>query len=164
MLERLMPPLYRFCVHLTRDPHVAEDLAQDTMLKAWTHRKRLRDEQGATPWLFAIARNAWLDDRRRARVRRRSARRVGETARRSAAAPDAFVHLDDEVRAVLAAMETLPERQKDVLFLSAMEGLSNPQIAAVLDISPGAVKASLSLARQRVLEACETRRRSEVAP
>ncbi len=157
VLERLMPPLYRFCLHLARDPHLAEDLAQDTMLKAWTHRRRLRDEHGATPWLFTIARNSWIDDRRRERIRGRSARRLADLANQDLAPPDAGLSRDDEVAAVLAAMDALPERQRDVLFLSALEGLSNAQIGTVLSISSGAVKASLSLARQRVADAVDNR-------
>ena len=141
VLERLMPPLYRFCLHLARDPHLAEDLAQDTMLKAWTHRRRLRDEHGATPWLFTIARNAWLDDRRRAKIRNRSARRLADLANQDPAPPDSALSREDEVAAVLIAMDGLPERQRDVLFLNALEGLSHTQIASVLGISGGAVKA-----------------------
>ena len=156
VLERQMPPLYRFCLHLSRDPHLAEDLAQDTMLKAWTHRRRLKDEHGATPWLFAIARNAWLDDRRRAKIRNRSTRRLGHQS--NPEQPESALSREDEVTAVLAAMDELPERQRDVLFLSALEGLSHAQIASVLAISSGAVKSSLSLARGRVAEAIDDRK------
>ena len=152
VLKRLMPPLYRFCLHLVRDPHLAEDLAQDTMRKAWTHRRRLRDEHGATPWLFTIARNAWMDDRRRAKIRNRSARRLADRAIQDPPPPDSALSHDDEVAAVLEAMDALPQRQRDVLFCSALEGLSHAQIALVLGISIDAVKASLSLARKRVAD------------
>lgn len=166
VLERLMPPLHRFCVHLTGDEHLGEDLAQDTMLRAWKHRSRLRDEGGATPWLFRIARNAWLDDRRRARIRRRSASRVAREPDNARPGP---AEVGDDVRLVLEALAELPGRQREVLFLSAMEDLSHEQIATVLDISTGAVKASLSLARKRVGEVLDggserPRKREEALP
>lgn len=67
---------------------------------------------------------------------------------RSAPSPDR----DEQICAVLHAIDKLPDRQRDVLVLSALEGLSHEQVAQVLDISAGAVKASLSLARKRVAE------------
>ena len=156
VLERQLPPVYRFCLHLTRDPHLAEDLAQDTMLKAWNHRRRLRREQDARPWLFTIARNAWRDDRRRARVQKRSTRRLGEMI---SSPPEAVPQpdLDDQVQAALDAIEDLPDRQRDVLYLCVTEELSQQQVARVLDVSTGAVKASLSLARKRVRQQLEER-------
>ena len=151
VLERQLPPLYRFCLHLTRNPHLAEDLAQDTMLKAWNHRKRLRKEQEARPWLFTIARNTWLDDRRRARVQKRSTRRLGQTLPAQEEC-DPQPEAEEHLQAVLNAIQELPDRQRDVLFLCDREGLSHKNVATVLDVSTGAVKASLSLARKRIRE------------
>jgi len=147
VLERLTPPLYRYCLHLTRDQHLAEDLAQDTMLKAWKHRAKLRDEHGATPWLLSIANNTWRDARRRARVRRPDARHLPPQTQTLADDPG------EQSRRALDLMNQLPDRQRDVLYLSAVEGLSNPQIARALEISAGAVKAALSIARRRVADA-----------
>ena len=56
--------LYGFCVHLTSDPHDAEDLVQETFIRAMRAYGDLRDASRAKGWLFAIATNAWRDTAR----------------------------------------------------------------------------------------------------
>jgi RNA polymerase sigma-70 factor (ECF subfamily) len=56
----------------------------------------------------------------------------------------------DDLRRALEAMEGLPERQREVLYLSACEGLSAAEVAAVLDVSADSVKANLCLARKKL--------------
>ena len=58
-LEEWMPRIFRFALRLTSDLHKAEDLAQETMLRAWRQRKSLRDFQSSRVWLFRIATNLW---------------------------------------------------------------------------------------------------------
>ncbi|MGH8264070.1 MAG: sigma factor, partial [Steroidobacteraceae bacterium] len=64
---RLRPDLYRFAFWLARDRAVAEDVVQETMLRAWRSIKDLRDERAAKQWLFTIARreHARLYERKR---------------------------------------------------------------------------------------------------
>ena len=67
LLEEWAPRVYRFALRLCNDPHIAEDLAQETFLRAWRHRGRLRDERVARVWLFRITANLWRDQLRRNR-------------------------------------------------------------------------------------------------
>ena len=60
-------PLYRYLLHLCRDPHRAEDLLADTFLRALRCLPAYRGEGSVKAWLFGLARNIWLEDLRRSR-------------------------------------------------------------------------------------------------
>lgn len=146
------PRVYRFALRLTADRHAAEDLTQETLVRAWTQRDRLRDERALRVWLFRIAANLWRDQLRRSRspVARAGELAGTETSRDSA--PDRLVEERDELWRALAAFDALPPRQREVLYLNACEELSSEEIAEILAMSRGAVKANLSLARKRMRE------------
>src|SRR3990170_5015416 len=69
LAEPLVPVLRLHCYRLVGSLQDAEDMVQETLLRAWRTRERLRDDAGARPWLFRIATNACLDllDRKRRR-------------------------------------------------------------------------------------------------
>src|SRR5712692_4928022 len=69
LLEEYVPRVYRFALRLTNDPHAAEDLTQETLLRAWRRRGLLRDPRAARVWLFRITANLWRDQLRRDRCR-----------------------------------------------------------------------------------------------
>lgn len=60
VLPHEWPRLVRLCAHFSGDRDAAEDLAQETLLEAWRHQDQLRDWQGYSAWLSAIARNVSL--------------------------------------------------------------------------------------------------------
>jgi RNA polymerase sigma-70 factor (ECF subfamily) len=161
LLQEYVPRVYRFALRLTRNPHAAEDLTQETFLRAWRSHGRLRDPGAARVWLFHIAANLWRDQKRRAKLLVARAGPLPEYYAADVQTPEKTASdLEDLCRA-LTAMEALPERQRDVLYLSACEGLSAAQVAAVLAISTDAVKSNLCLARkklrQELKELCEDR-------
>jgi RNA polymerase sigma-70 factor (ECF subfamily) len=150
LLAQHAPRLYRFALRLTRNRATAEDLTQEALLRAWRGRDRLRDPQAARGWLFQIVANLWRD-----RLRRRS------TSEEALAEPAEVICPEQPLRELeerelvdqaLAALDELPLRQREVLYLHACEGLSIAEVAAALESSPDAVKASLCLARKRMRE------------
>lgn len=149
-LEELVPRVWRFALKLTGDAHQADDLTQETMLRAWRHRRRLRDVRGARPWLFQIAANLWRDEKRRQRGNPKQVALSAEDHQATNRTPDQQVVDCEDVRRALHAMECLPTRQREVLYLYSCEALSLAEIADVLNISSHAVKASLSLARKKM--------------
>jgi RNA polymerase sigma-70 factor (ECF subfamily) len=152
LLEELAPRIYRFALRLTCDSHAAEDLTQETLLRAWRRRDRLREPHAARVWLFAIAVNLWRDALRRGRhLAGRAGPLVGDPVGR-VLAPDADAARQEDLRRALDAMDALPERQREVLYLSACEGLALAEVASVLGITASAAKASLSLARRKLRE------------
>ncbi len=152
LLAEWVPRLYRFARRLTSDFHAAEDLVQETALRAWRERERLRDPRAARVWLFRIAVNLWRDWLRRGRSPVARARPLASEPLDDAPAPDRVAADQDELQRALAALDSLPSRQREVLYLNACEGLSLAEIAGVLDISTDAAKASLSVARNRLRE------------
>jgi RNA polymerase sigma-70 factor (ECF subfamily) len=149
-LDQHVPSVYRFAIRLAGgDVHAAEDLVQETMCRAWRRRStmgRLDDADATRRWLFRVLANIHRDDRRRAAVRRR------RRPERAASDPDQLREAHEHGPDLLAALDALPPRQRDVLYLSACEGLGIGDIAVVLAISPGACRSSLSLARARMRE------------
>ena len=150
LLEEWSPRVYRFALRLCNDRHAAEDLTQETLLRAWRQRGRLRDQQALHVWLFRIAVNLWNDQLRRGRLRVASASPLEGDETSKAQPPDRLVADREELELALRVMAALPPRQRQVLYLSTCEGLSSVEVAAVLGISADAAKANLALARKKV--------------
>ena len=149
-LEKHLPSVYRFALRLTQNPHEAEDLTQDAFVKAWRSRRQLRKAKSARAWLFQVTVNLWRD---RLRSRRRSPERAESSLdhhQRPDVLPDRKLIAQEDVGRTLEAIDSLPSRQREVLYLHAVEEFSIAEIADVLGISSAAVKASLSLARKRM--------------
>jgi RNA polymerase sigma-70 factor (ECF subfamily) len=151
-LEDWAPRVFRFALRLTGDPHVAEDVTQETFLRAWPARARLRDERLMRVWLFRIAANLWRDRLRRDRSPIAQAEPLTGVEPGRQVSPERCVAQRDELRRALDGMNALPPRQREVLYLSACEELNTEEIAGVLAMSRGAVKANLSLARKAMRE------------
>ncbi|CAN5290751.1 sigma-70 family RNA polymerase sigma factor [soil metagenome] len=151
-LAEWTPRLYRFAIRLTGDAHAAEDLTQEAMLRAWGQRSSLRDESALRAWLFRIAANLWRDQLRRRRSPVARASELPESVRCAAASPERVASGRDELQMVLRQLDQLPPRQRESLYLSACEGMKAVEIAGILDVSPEAIKASLSIARKRMRE------------
>jgi RNA polymerase sigma-70 factor (ECF subfamily) len=139
--------VYRYALRLTGKTEVAEDLAQETFLRAWRNRTRLRDSRVARVWLLRIATNLWTDELRRGKFQPRILEGEPVCTRPS---PGIEANERENVRLALAAMDQLPPRQRQVLYLISCEGLSQSEVSEVLGIGLPAVKASLSLARKEM--------------
>jgi RNA polymerase sigma-70 factor (ECF subfamily) len=146
-IEQHLGTVYRYALRLTGRPDMAEDLTQETMLRGWRNRRKLRDPRVGRVWLLRIATNVWTDHLRRAKFRPRTLDSEPPCSRRT---PAMLSDQRESVRMALAAMDELPPRQRQVLYLVTCEQMSNSEVAAVLDISESTVKANLSLARQEM--------------
>jgi RNA polymerase sigma-70 factor (ECF subfamily) len=145
-LEEHVGSVYRYALRLTRRTESAEDLAQETMLRGWRQREKLLDPRAARVWLLRITTNLWNDEQRRAKFRTQLLTEEPPCPRASPGANDDR----ENVRLALAAMDELPPRQRQVLYLATCEQMTNPEVAEVLEISEASVKASLSLARKEI--------------
>jgi RNA polymerase sigma-70 factor (ECF subfamily) len=149
-LPEYVAAVYRFALRLSGNHHDAEDITQESFLRAWQHCDRLRDPRAVRTWLFRVAANLWRDRVRRGRHRAARADAISDDLECRTILPgDALVAREDVSRAV-AAMDRLPPRQREVLYLHACEGLSHAEIGAVLGITFEGVKASLSIARKKM--------------
>lgn len=137
--------LWRYAVRLTGDRARAEDVVQETLLRAWQHPEVVDDtERSARAWLFAVARNMIIDERRSARFRRESDSLDVEGAPEHAAPDEVNAALD---RLLLGdAMTQLSAEHRAVIRRSYYLGWTTAQIAADLEIAEGTVKSRLHYA------------------
>lgn len=145
LCSRFRPDVFRFAFWLARDRAVAEDIVQETFMRAWRAVDTLADPEAARPWLLTIARreHARLYERRRLETVD-----IDELAMRDDPALAAPVGEDlSEVRAAILALE--PD-YREPLVLQVLFGYSTDEIAAHLDINPGAVLTRLFRARQKL--------------
>lgn len=149
-LVSLIPHLRAFARALAGQPAAADDLAQETLARAWAARRRFEPGTNLRAWLFMILRNRFYSDRRRAW---REAPLEAEAAGALAAPddPEATLALD-EVRLCLAA---LPDDQREALVLVAAGGFAYEEAAAICGCAVGTVKSRVSRARRALSERLE---------
>ncbi|PBC69569.1 RNA polymerase sigma-70 factor (ECF subfamily) [Streptomyces sp. TLI_235] len=125
---------------LPGDPQGAEDIVQETFLRAWSHFPALESQQGTPrPWLFTVARNLVIDS-----VRRRRARPYEVSAEELTELPDEEL-LDNALLAQLLAdaLSQLVPAHREVLVHMHYWGRSGPETAALLGVPPGTVKSRM---------------------
>jgi RNA polymerase sigma-70 factor (sigma-E family) len=133
--------LVRLAVLLVDDVASAEDVVQDAFVALHRRSADLRDPEAALAYLRASVLNLSRSVLRRRQVVRKHLK-VAEPEAMAAADDD--VLLRDEHRAALVAVRALPRHQREVLILRYWSGLSEREIAATLNISPGSVKSAAS--------------------
>ena len=130
--------IYRLLLHLTRRVHDAEDLAQQTFVRALRNLDKLRDDLPARSWLYAIAYREFLNWRRRRLW-------LPLTADRTAPG-DAFARVADSDALLMALAKVKPDGRV-VFLLHYVEEQSIQEIAKLLNIPEGTVKSRLHSAR-----------------
>jgi RNA polymerase sigma-70 factor, ECF subfamily len=146
-------PLLRYALHLTSgDKQRAEDIVQETLLRAWQHPEAIVSRP-ARPWLFAVARNLAVDAHR---ARQARPREVGETALQLTAVPDTADRAL-EAWAVADAIRSLRMEHRTVLLETYYRGRSVAEAAAVLGVPAGTVKSRTFYALKALKVALEER-------
>lgn len=138
--------IWRFLVRLAQNQALAEDLFQETWLAAASHAHLLREDSSLLRWLYTIARNAHRLSWRSKRLDAAKCLQLRHAADEPRNGDEALAARLDLERTT-AAMAQLPEAFREVLVLCALEELSSEDAAAILDISPEAVRKRLSRAR-----------------
>jgi RNA polymerase sigma-70 factor (ECF subfamily) len=155
-MAELLPHVYRFAIRLTGDAHRAEDLTQETLLRGWRKQHQLKDERALRVWLFRIAANLWKDEMRRAQSPIANAKSLtgtqGEHISSASGSPGTLMEHQDELAKALKLLDSLPTRQRAVLYLTAVEELTLGEVGEILQIEKNTAKVNLSLARKRMRE------------
>ncbi len=149
-IEAYLRRLYGYAFSLAGDRHQAEDLVQDCAVRALAAKNTPRDERAYRAWLFRILRNAFLDRARH--------RKVAASARDDEIfAPETEFWQGNErfitVLTVKLEMAKLPRRQREIIALIDIVGLSYAETAQLLDVPIGTVMSRISRARRVLLEA-----------
>lgn len=148
LCEPLRADVYRFAFWLARDPGVAEDVVQETLLRAWRSLDSLTDDGAAKAWLLTIAR------REHARLHERKRFVTVDVDALSIAEDPALGRSDDHEGGDLrAAIFALPDEYREPLVLQVLLGYSTEEIARQLGLTSGAVLTRLCRARQRLRSA-----------
>jgi len=155
LYETYARDVYRFALYLSGSPARAEDIASETFVRVWTTRDMIR-VASVKAYLFTIARNLHVDGRRR------EARHVvlPERLADPAPGPAALAEGRQELAAVLAALQELPETDRAALLMRAQDGIPYEEIATSLGLSLPAAKVKVHRARLRLAEVCGPRRES----
>lgn len=150
-LVDLMPRLRRFAACLTGSAADADDLVQSTLERALEKLDQWRPGSRLDSWLYRIAQNLWIDQVRSARTRGTA---VDVEALENLAGSDGRLTNEQQLtmRDTRRAMAELPEEQRAVLMLVAVEDMSYADAAQVLGIPIGTVMSRLSRARRALVE------------
>ncbi len=140
--------LYRMAYAWTSDPHLADDLVQQTMLKALNNKNQLRDFAAAEGWLFRILANC-LTDYRRAKREFLSADELEIVDK---VTPEMRFKEDQMVQKVRQAVQRLPINHCQVITLVDLEEFSYASVAEILDIPVGTVMSRLCRGRRALRE------------
>lgn len=163
-IEEYGKAIYSFCRQLTCNGQEADDLYQDTFLKAMELSGKIDYSNNPKSYLLSIALRIWKNKKRKYAWRRRIAETrsiaEGQDAEAdmllTAPSPEEHVVGKEEQAIVRQAVEKLPERLKIVVLLFYMEELSVKQIAAMLRIPTGTVLSRLHQARKELKEGLES--------
>jgi RNA polymerase sigma-70 factor, ECF subfamily len=141
-----IPSLRAFATSLTNNRDRADDLVQDTILRAWANTDKFERGTNLNAWLFTILRNLFHSEYRK--YKREVEDADGAFAARLKTHPDQQSHLDfEDFRSALAK---LPVDQREALLLVGAQGLSYEEAAAVCQVAVGTVKSRVNRARSKL--------------
>src|SRR5579859_1487331 len=147
LYERYAGDVRRFALYLCGDLVMADEITADTFERAWMAGDRIR-QPTVKSYLFSIARNAYID------VLRRAARHTQLDANMPDTRISAQTQMEQsaEVRAVLAALQQLPELDRTVLLLRALDEMTYEEIGETVGISVGSARVKVHRARVKLMQ------------
>jgi len=147
-LIAVIPNLRAFAVSLCGNPDRADDLVQETLVKAWGNLDSFVEGTNLPAWLFTILRNFYYSEYRKRR--REVADSDGAIATRLATAPAQNGHMD--LLDLHGALQQLPNDQREALILIGASGLSYEEAATICGCAIGTMKSRVNRARNRLAE------------
>ncbi|MBP0579894.1 sigma-70 family RNA polymerase sigma factor [Labrys sp. LIt4] len=155
-----IPSLRAFAASLSGSITLADDLVQDTLLKAWANADKFEPGTNMRAWLFTILRNIYYS------LYRKRSREVqdsdGVYAERLAVHADQEGHL--AVADFAAALAKLPEEQREALIMVGASGISYEEAAEICGVALGTIKSRVNRARSRLAEMLSTSDVDETGP
>lgn len=146
-LEAMRPRLYRLAYAWCHDPHLADDLTQETLAKALGRSAQLRDAAALESWMFSILNNCWRDFLR-GRRDFGDVDDLDELVFDPSPGPEGLYASRQTTTRVRNAIQPLPMAQRQVVTLVDLEGCSYADVARILDVPVGTVMSRLARARQ----------------
>ena len=153
-----LPALRAFALSLTRSGASADDLVQDTIVKAWTNMDKFQTGTNLRAWLFTILRNTFYSARRK--TKREVSDSDGIHAARLTTRPDHDGRL--ALRDFRAAFEQLPDEQREALLLVGASGFSYEEVADMTGVAIGTVKSRANRGRRKLTELLQLEENEEL--
>lgn len=145
----LKDKLFRLALRITFDSSEAEDIVQDTLIKAWDKRDEWQQIESIESYCMTITRNLAIDRSQKMEARNMEltpeAQEMPDTL-----TPEKLFEQDEQLRLIHQAINSLPEKQRTIVQLRDIEGKSYKEIAEILGITEEQVKVNLFRARQRI--------------
>ncbi|GGB36824.1 DNA-directed RNA polymerase sigma-70 factor [Sphingomonas metalli] len=142
-LAQVIPHLRAFGRSLSGSRDLADDLVQETLLKAWAARKRFQAGTNMRAWTFIILRNLYLSQMRRARFKGEWDDLVADRILAAPASQDRHVELGDMQRALMH----LPQPQREALILVGAGGFAYEEAAEICNVAVGTIKSRVARGR-----------------
>lgn len=147
-LVTMVPNLRAFARSLAGNPDRADDLVQETLVKAWHHRDHFDPGTNLKAWLFTILRNAYFSELRKRKLEVQDP--DGAFAARLAVDGSQSSHVD--LQDFARALEMLPADQREALILIGAEGFAYEEVALMCGCAVGTIKSRVNRARARLAE------------
>ena len=152
LVNRHMPVVWRVAFRVLKDRQEAEDVTQETFLRAWKMLPDWQDRAKFSTWACTVALNICRDRLRKKRpVLMDQLREQADHGLR----PDQALAQKQAGGRISALVDALPDRQKEALALCAFEGMTNIEAAAAMQISVDALESLLARARRRLRQQLE---------
>jgi len=145
LYEEFAGRVFRYALTLLRDRHLAEEVVQETMITVWSKASTYSGSSRVSTWIFGIARHKAYDI---LKGEKKGARTTGGTVIIDDPAPRI-----ERKEQVLAAIDSLPPDQREIVFLTFYENLPYKAIADLLGIPEGTVKSRMYHAKKKLAEA-----------
>lgn len=143
-----LPAMRAFAISLTRNAATADDMVQDTLVKAWTNIDKYENGTNMRAWLFTILRNTFYSNRRKAKREVADVDGVFTESLAEKPAHDGHMQMTDFRR----ALAQLKDEQREALLLVGASGFSYEEAAEMCGVAVGTVKSRISRARAQLAE------------
>ena len=148
LMVALTPNLRAFARSLCGNPDHADDLVQDTLVKAWKHQSSFAKGSNLKAWLFTILRNSFLSERRKRKMEIED--RDGRLAERLSVQAEQPGHMDFKDFEI--ALAKLPADQREALILIGAEGFAYEEAALMCGCAVGTMKSRVNRARNKLAD------------
>ncbi len=143
-----LPALRAFAISLTRNNAIADDMVQDTIVKAWTNIDKFQAGTNMRAWLFTILRNSYYSNRRKAKREVADVDGVFTDSMAEKPAHDGRLQMRD----FKVAFAQLPDEQRETLILVGASGFSYEEAAEMCGVAVGTIKSRANRGRKRLAE------------
>jgi len=143
-----LPAMRAFAISLTRNGAIADDMVQDTLVKAWTNIEKFQDGTNMRAWLFTILRNTYYSSRRKANREVADVDGVFTESLAEKPAHDGHMQMTD----FRNALALLKDEQREALLLVGASGFSYEEAAEMCGVAVGTIKSRTNRARARLAE------------